>query len=85
MKNIVMANAIKNLVVDFVDAVARYEVSGGNLFEFGHGFRTFRRRVFAACSERTAAGRVERAGDVAGEHDALVGARYLGIRYRYGA
>ena len=54
-------------------------MSGRDLFKGRHALGTLIAGVLAAGSERTAGGRVQRAGDIAGEHDALVGPGDAGI------
>ena len=59
-------------------------MAGGDLLEIRHAFGAFVARVRAAGAEGAAARRVQRARDIAGEHDALVGAGDLRIRDRDG-
>ena len=54
-------------------------MAGGDLLEIRHAFGAFVARVRAAGAEGAAARRVQRARDIAGEHDALEGAGDLRI------
>ena len=61
--------------------MAGNEVTGLHFAKFGHRFCTFVASLGTTCTERTTAGHMKRAGNIAFKVDTLVSTGDLGIRY----